>query len=77
MHLNSITQQLIDDMSSELDKSPDALQHLADRYRYAMWSLCASLEKVGANLDAAANGYHNTDHNVANSFTSSGKGFGR
>jgi WXG100 family type VII secretion target len=77
-HLNSITQQLIDDMSSELSKSPDALERLADRWRNAMWSLCASLEKVGGNLDAAANKYHTTDNGVANSFTSTSqaKGFG-
>ena len=77
MHLNSVTQQLIDDMSSELSQSPDALQRLGDRYRNAMWSLCASLEKVGGNLDAAANKYHTTDNGVANSFTSQGKGVGR
>jgi WXG100 family type VII secretion target len=75
--LNSETLKLINEMASELSKSPNALENLSDRWRNAMWSLCTSLEKVGNNLDAAANGYHTTDHNVANSFTPRGKGFAR
>ncbi len=77
--LNASAQQLINEMSSELSKSPTALQHLCDRWRTSMNSLASALDKVGSNLDAAGGGYTSTDQNVSNSFQRyrHGGGFGR
>ena len=78
-NLNSSVQQLVDEMTSELNKSPTALQHLCDRWRVSMNSLAHALDKVGTNLDAAGGNYSTSDHNVSNSFQQyrRGGGFGR
>jgi WXG100 family type VII secretion target len=76
--LNASTQQLINDMSSELNKSPTALQHLCDRWHTSMNSLANALDKVGSNLETAGGSYTSTDQHVSNSFQKSDRGgFGR
>ncbi len=66
--LNASVQQLTNEMSSELPKSPSALQSLCDRWRTSMNSLANALDKVGTNLDMAGGGYTSTDQSVSNSF---------
>ena len=76
--LNASVQQLVNEMSSELNKSPTSLQNLCDRWRTSMNSLASALDKVGSNLDVASGGYTSTDQNISNSFQKYRRGgFGR
>ncbi len=76
--LNVSAQQLITEMSAELNKSPTSLQHLCDRWRTSMNSLVNALDKVGSNLDVAGGSYTSTDQNVSNTFQKERRGgFGR
>jgi uncharacterized protein YukE len=68
--LNKSVQLLINDMSSELQKSPASLQHLCDRWHASMNSLASALEKVGGDLDTAGRDYHGADKHAANAFQS-------
>jgi uncharacterized protein YukE len=68
--LNKSVQQLIIDMSSELQKSPVSLQHLCDRWHDSMNTLASALDKISSNLDAASTDYHGADKHVANTFQS-------
>ena len=76
--LNASVQQLVNEMFSELDKSPASLQHLCDRWCMSMNSLANALDKVGSNLDVAGGAYTSTDQHVSATFQKDKpRGFGR
>ncbi|GAC1344449.1 MAG: hypothetical protein NVSMB27_05440 [Ktedonobacteraceae bacterium] len=63
--LDQATNSLVYEMySAQLTRSPEALDSLWYKWHNALSNLAASMQTVADNLDAAAGGYENTDHNV-------------
>lgn len=63
--LNQTTTNLVSDMySSQLLKSPDALDTLWNKWRQALTNLASSMQTVATNLDTAAASYQHTDQHA-------------
>ena len=66
--LNTDANNLINEMSSVLDQSPDALQRFFNRWRTALLDLSDSYDTIGTNLQLVAGGAQTWDTNIANQF---------
>ncbi|MDQ2717145.1 MAG: hypothetical protein M3Z08_19760 [Chloroflexota bacterium] len=66
--LNTEATALINEMSTVLDQSPDAVQRFFDRWRTALLSLSDSYDSIGTNLMLVADGAQTWDITTTNQF---------
>src|SRR5690348_6877624 len=62
--LNTEATDLVNEMSSVLNQSPDAIQRFFNRWRDALFSLSDSYNSIGMNMLAVSNGAKTWDANI-------------